>query len=128
MRRFHAWAVVCAALLMLLTACSSEKQVELYKMLDFSGADEASIKLLTDSEEVSVFETAVRKAKRQPGIVDMASPEYGFKLGEREYFLWIGEDVGTIMNAEDTHTIYSLPAKNARAVSEVVGRYFESEK
>jgi len=68
------------------------------------------------------LKTAIRKAKRLPGIVDMDAPDFSFKVGEDSYYLWIQEDAGSIMNSDDTHTLYTLRKKNAKEVFKLVNR------
>lgn len=106
-------------------AVEEVKTVSVYKMNDFNDRDEESEMLLTKPEDVSVFATAVDKAKRQPGIVNIAAPAFSFEMDGRTFYLWIGEEYGTIMNTEDTHTIYSLPMQNAEDVYEVINRYYD---
>ena len=53
------------------------------------------------------------------GIVNMAEPQYTIKLENEKYFLWLDEtNNATIMNAEDTHTIYTIA--NAEKIKEII--------
>ncbi len=100
----------------------SEKieKITIYQMKDFTEVKEDSKWELTDSAEIRVIRQAFKGAKKQPGIVNMAEPQYRLELDKNTYFLWIGEDSGTIMNVEDTHTIYSLSSKSAKRVYEII--------
>jgi len=40
------------------------------------------------------------------------------------YFLWISENYGTIMNIEDTHTIYTLPETSASEVYKAINHIY----
>ena len=75
---------------------------------------------LEGTEEIDIFTKAVENAKKEPGIVNMANPQYKFSIGEESYFLWITEDSGTIMNRKDTHTIYSLSSSSVKEVYDFV--------
>lgn len=63
---------------------------------------------LKDGKTMKSIEEAINTAKKVPGIVNMADPEYKLELGERTYFLWLDEKSGTIMDTVDTHTISTL--------------------
>lgn len=71
---------------------------------------------LKGKEEIEIFERAVSNSKKEPGIVNMANPEYQFRIDEDTYFLWITEESGTIMNTKDTHTIYTLSSSTVKEV------------
>ena len=95
----------------ILSGCSGIKkvsEVNVYEMESFSEVKEGSIATFTGKNEIKQFKKAFSSAKKQPGIVDMADPQYKVELGEKSYFLWLSQEHGTIMNVEDTNTIYSL--------------------
>lgn len=75
---------------------------------------------LKETEEVDIFTRAVAYSMKEPGIVNMANPQYQFSIGEESYFLWITEDSGTIMSTKDTHTIYSLSNSSVEEIYEFV--------
>lgn len=77
---------------------------------------------LINAEEIEVFEKALSDSKKEPGIVNMSTPQYQFSLGEDSFFLWIKEDNGTIMNTKDTHTIYTLTSSSVKEVYEFVNK------
>lgn len=65
--------------------------------------------------ELDIFKEAFSSAVTQPGIVNMSAPEYFIKVvledGSEEYLnLWLGDEgeQSSLMNADDTHTIYSV--------------------
>ncbi|MGY3716279.1 hypothetical protein ACWE42_12235 [Sutcliffiella cohnii] len=89
------------------------KEVTVYKMLSFYEVSEESPLIFEEKEDIDLFLHAVDSARREPGVVDMADPEYKFKIGKEYYFLWIHEKSGTIMNTLDTNTIYSLTKESA---------------
>lgn len=77
---------------------------------------------LKKAEEIEVFEKALSDSKKEPGIVNMTNPQYQFSLGEDSFFLWINEKNGTIMNTNDTHTIYTLSSSSVKEVYEFVNK------
>ncbi|RNA66989.1 lipoprotein [Alteribacter keqinensis] len=104
---------------LLLSACSANVvEVTLYEMNSFSDVNEDSAVVITDDEDISIFTKAVNGAKKQSGIVDMDDPHFKVDIGEESYFLWTGPESGTVMNTEDTHTIYSLSPRAAGQVND----------
>ncbi|AST90707.1 hypothetical protein [Sutcliffiella cohnii] len=89
------------------------KEVTVYKMISFYEVSEEQPFIFEEKDDIDTFLHAVDSAKREPGVVDMADPEYKFKIGKKYYFLWIHEKSGTIMNTSDTNTIYSLTKESA---------------
>lgn len=102
--------------------CSSIniEKVEVYETESYSVIKKNSLISFTDSKVVSNFVKAFKTAKKQPGIVDMAAPEYKVEFGEETYFLWISEEQGTIMNSNDTHTIFTLSKSSAKIINELL--------
>ena len=79
--------------------------------------------IFKEKEAIRTIEEAIKSAEKQPGIVDMADPHFKMELGEDTYFLWLTRSdgtIGTIMNAEDTHTIYSLSKKSTTQLKELL--------
>jgi hypothetical protein len=87
--------------------------------IDSIGSNSETL-VIEDAKTVEMIKKAVEKAKKQPGIVKMADPEYKIEIAEETYFLWIDEISGTIMNTEDTHTIYSLSNTSTKQVNELL--------
>ena len=101
------------------SAKNSDK-VDVYEMESFSDIKQDSLISFTDPKIVSDFVKTFKNAKKEPGIVDMADPKYKIEFGQESYFLWISEDHGTIMNVEDTHTIYTLSKSSAKMIYELL--------
>ncbi|MBO0587867.1 hypothetical protein [Sporosarcina sp. E16_8] len=108
---------------LLLVGCSQKEQIETSSPV---GKSNSGLKMehldLKGKNEIATFNTAVRDSTKQPGIVNMANPQYQFSLGEDSYFLWSTVDNGTIMNTKDTHTIYSLSSSSIKEVNEFVNK------
>ena len=49
-------------------------------------------------------------------LVTMEDPEFKIECEKVTYFLWINEKSGLIMNAKDTHTIYTLSESSTKQV------------
>lgn len=108
--------------ILFLTGCSAASidQVDVYEMEDFSAAKADSFISYTDSQDVDLFVNAFKNAKKEPGVVDMYEPDYRVAFGGESYFLWINPEQGTIMNENNTHTIYSLKKKSAEMIYELL--------
>ncbi|KIL51602.1 hypothetical protein KP77_11140 [Jeotgalibacillus alimentarius] len=104
------------------TGCSSAdiEKIDVYEMESFSIIKEDSLTSYTDSKDVNIFIKVFNNAKKEPGIVDIADPEYQVQIGEESYYLWIKEEQGTIMNVNDTHTIYSLSKNSVEKVYDLL--------
>lgn len=106
----------------------SIEKVHIYEMKSFSEVNEVSPIIITDSEEINSIEEAINDAQKVSGIVDMADPEFKIEFGKATYFLWISEESGTIMNTDDTHTIYSLSEQSIKQVNEIIKNKFSKEE
>lgn len=105
-----------------LTSCSFEKidEIYLFEMESFSVVKEESLIILDEQTEINHLRNAIDSAKKKQGIADMADPEYKIEIGKNTYYLWISEDSGTIMNLENTYTIYSLTKYSAKRVDKII--------
>lgn len=106
----------------ILSACSYEKidKIQLYEMESFSNIRKDSMMIIKDKQDIIQIRNGIDSAKKQPGVVDMADPEYKIEVGKNTYYLWISENSGTIMNLEDTNNIYSLTKYSAKRVGEII--------
>lgn len=110
-------------LCLLTMGCSfteKNKKVNVYKTESFSESKENSIITFTDSKVVGNFMRAFKNAKKQPGIVNMAAPDYKVKLGSASYFLWISEEQGTMINVDDTNTIFTISKNETKIIYELL--------
>ncbi|WHY85735.1 hypothetical protein QNH39_24535 [Neobacillus novalis] len=109
-------------LLFVLIGCSKSsdntEKVNVYKMVSFSLTEKDSLITFSDSKVIKVFIDAFNNAKRVPGVVDVAEPEYKVELGDKKYFLWIRQESGTIMNLNDRNTVYTLSKSSVKTINE----------
>lgn len=82
----------------------------------------------TDSLEIKVFTEAVKTAVKEPGIANMSDPMYKVTVGDESYFLWLINGDGTIMNTNETHTIYSLLDLSTTAIEQLFMKAFPAKK
>ena len=68
-----------------------------------------------NDNKLSIFQAIFSNAVREPGIVDMAAPEFYMNVvydkdNQKSLYLWIGEkgQRSTFMKTEDTNTIYTV--------------------
>ena len=122
MKGLFQFIIVMLFIVLFINGCSHGKseEVTVYEMKSFSEVDEDSITVFTNLTDVNLLVTAFNHAKKEPGIVNMIDPEYKVELRNDSYFLWINEEHGTIMNLKDTHTIYTLSQKSAKAIYELL--------
>ncbi|RAP77237.1 hypothetical protein DL346_01675 [Paenibacillus montanisoli] len=124
------YIVFCSTAILILSSlligCTNEKieQLNVYEMESFQETNLDSLKVIPDPTDISIFNTAFKRAKKNPGIADMADPHYKVELGKETYFLWITEESGTIENVNDTHTTYSLSKESAGEVYQLMKSYY----
>ncbi|CAM3041798.1 hypothetical protein FITA111629_00110 [Filibacter tadaridae] len=120
MNKYLTISILLFAFISSLSGCSKgikEVEVNVYEMESFSEVREDSLVTFTDKKAIKQFKKAFSSAKKQPGAVDMADPQYKVELGGKSFFLWLSQDHGTIMDVEDTNTIYSLTGKSVKSVN-----------
>ena len=65
---------------------------------------------IMNSEDKEAANELIEKAVQMPGIANMTNPEIRFELEGKRYFLWWNKDnSATLMHANDTHTLYTIP-------------------
>lgn len=110
-----------------LVGCAQEPKSQISEPTEKNIETNSSTKIsdleLKEKEEIDIFERAISNSKKEPGIVNMMSPQYQFSIDEDSYFLWITKESGTIMNTKDTHTIYTLSSGSVKEVYEFINKY-----
>ncbi|MFJ7954528.1 hypothetical protein ACIQZG_23795 [Lysinibacillus sp. NPDC096418] len=68
-----------------------------------------------DKETLDIFKNAISNAVKREGIANMAEPKFDIKViytdgNKQGYHQWVGEkgQKSTLMNVNDTYTIYSI--------------------
>jgi hypothetical protein len=75
--------------------------------------------------ELQTLVDAIQRAEKRIGVFDMVSPNYLFILSFEDktiskYLLWVGNDGGSFMNENDTHTLYRLPKELIDDINTIV--------
>jgi len=79
--------------------------------------------VISDKDTIKTINKAIKGSIKQPGIVDMADPQYKINMGDEIYFLWLTRSdgtIGTIMNFKDTHTIYTLSENMTKELKDIL--------
>ncbi|RHB46776.1 hypothetical protein DW881_13635 [Exiguobacterium sp. AM39-5BH] len=107
-----------------MTGCGSNdfrtdgiEEVRVSESDGFSSFQDRDVITYDELEDVKVFADMIRNAEQQPGVVNMATPEYDVEVQYQDetvdrYYVWLG-DLGmptSIMDVNDTHTVYLVPA------------------
>ncbi|WP_409271251.1 hypothetical protein V1499_17770 [Neobacillus sp. SCS-31] len=111
-------AVICFLAVLGLLSCSNANGVSGEITVRTLNGDEKIV--LTDKTSIQTVKQAIMSAERVPGIVDVTFADFRMIAGEETYDLWLREDSGSIMNLKDTHTIYTLTAKSAKELNELL--------
>ncbi|TCZ78171.1 hypothetical protein E0485_08580 [Paenibacillus albiflavus] len=84
-----------------------------------------------DKESLKDFQNILSSAVKEPGIVDMVSPEFSLEViydkeNHQSLYLWIGEkgQKSTFMKTEDTHIIYTVTEEETNKLIELVESRF----
>lgn len=116
--------IVCLLMItLILGGCQNEAKLNGEKIMNASVSevgedwDDIGAELVhfksSDQEELTTFMQAIKKSRKNPGIVDVAKAEYLLTLelqdgSQAHYYLWLEQDYGAIMDRKDTNTLYSL--------------------
>lgn len=126
MKRRDKWMTGIAALTVgLMGGCETNElvaediaQVLVSESVDFGRFQEQAVVTYDRLEDVKVFADMIRNADEEPGIVNMATPEYDVEVHYKSdqtdrYYVWLGESgmLTSLMNVNDTHTVYRVPAE-----------------
>ncbi|MGE7021607.1 hypothetical protein [Solibacillus cecembensis] len=85
--------------------------IEIHEMIRFSEQKPNTLQVISNEEDILIITNAINSAKKMAGKPDIADPHYQLELGENNYYLWINQDnTATIMNVNDTNTIYKIYA------------------
>lgn len=99
----------------------SVESISIYKMIGFSEIIEESLNVITDSEEINSIEEIIKGAEKVAGIVDVFDPHYQVEIGGKTYYLWIhNKEAATIMDEEDTRTVYKISGNLVERLIEVI--------
>ncbi|MFJ7730617.1 hypothetical protein ACIQXF_01855 [Lysinibacillus sp. NPDC097231] len=107
---------------MTLIACSEEKadKVQIHELENFSTIKKGTEEISLNSNDIDVFRNAVKNAVKLNGIVNVVDPMYRFELEKESYFLWLNDQGGSIMNTNDTHTLYTLTDESFTQLKEIL--------
>ncbi len=109
-------------MLFTLTACQnsllnaeqqSADKIVLYQMESFGQVKENTNYEITDKQTIKLFATAISRANKVSGVADVVDPNFKVVFGEKEFYLWVSADHGSVMDEADTHTLYTLEQKDA---------------
>ncbi|CEG26274.1 hypothetical protein [Bacillus sp. B-jedd] len=69
-----------------------------------------------DVDALKTFVNSIEQAEKVNGFVDVTAPDYMLTITFTDetiakYMLWLGVNGGSLMNENNTHTIYSLPSR-----------------
>lgn len=88
----------------------SEDTVVANRMLDFDKIEPGTEMEWSSKKDVRVFEHAVRFARKNPGVVDIAAPPYSFQLNGDTYWLYTlpEYDIVQFINSKHSGTLYTV--------------------
>jgi hypothetical protein len=122
MKKYIILSLLTVLIMLGVNSCSSDKmeKVRINEMVSYMETKKDSLRVITDLDALNTINDAFINANQNPGIANMAHPRYKVEIGKEIYFLWIVESSGVIMNANDTHTTYSLTYASAKKVYDLL--------
>ena len=125
MKKFFLYIVSLTLILVVLVGCQSSiddeissdeiSKVSISNSNNIGNINTDFFMVYEDEEVLEVFQNLFRSAVKQEGIVDMSEPQFDLEVvykegNNKDYHLWLGEkdQKSTLMNIEDTNTIYSI--------------------
>jgi len=80
---------------------------------------------IDDLEVIAQLKNIVNGATRELEIVNVMPPHYYMEVAGTtaySYFLWLGEEdqLGSLMHASDTHTLYSISEHDTKILRELI--------
>ncbi len=97
---------------LLLAACSPDihaDQIAVYSFTSFHGWGGDPVIVLEDEEAVNAFTETLSEGSRLSGAVDVVEPDWTVVLdGKDAWHLWLDDENGSAMHADDTHTLYEV--------------------
>ncbi|MGB6780339.1 MAG: hypothetical protein WBE33_16415 [Planococcus citreus] len=109
-------------MIVILSACqngllNAEQQsvdkIVLHQMKSFGEVMENSRVEVTDEQTIELFAEAISRADKVSGVADVVDPDFKVEFGEKEFYLWVSADHGSVMDEADTHTLYTMEEKHA---------------
>ena len=91
----------------------STNKIVLYQMESFGLVIENSRVEVTDEQTIELFAEAIAHADKVSGVADVADLDFKVEFGEKEVYLWVAEDHGSVMDEADTHTLYTMEERHA---------------
>lgn len=94
----------------------SVDKIVLHQMKSFGQVIGNSQFEVTDKQTIEVFAEAISRADKVSGIADVVDPSFRVEFGEKEIYLWVSADHGSVMDEADTHTLYTMEKRCRTAV------------
>lgn len=121
--------LLCFVTVLFLAGCSmggieEVDEITINEMLSFWEVKPDSSATITDADDIEVLIEGIGNAKRESGIADVMDPEFELLIGDRKFYLWfVGP--GSVMDQEDTNTIYTLKNGVREQFEEIILPEFE---
>ncbi|GGA60034.1 hypothetical protein [Ornithinibacillus halotolerans] len=125
MKKFSVMLTLFIISISLIGCQGQAKGLEIEKITIYQLKNNTNKIVIEDKESTKIIKEAVSSAKKVQGIVNVANPEYRIEFGKKTYFLWIEEKSGTIMDSEDTHTIYSISDNSTKEINMFISALYK---
>ncbi|MGM0897016.1 MAG: hypothetical protein ACQEV0_03900 [Bacillota bacterium] len=101
----------------------SAKKIVLHQMKSFGQVKENSQLEVTDEQTIGLFAEAISSADKVSGVADEVDPDFKVGFGEKEFYIWVAEGHGSVLEVAGDYTLYNLEGEHA----EQLYSFFSSE-
>ncbi|MFL1674886.1 permease [Paenibacillus dendritiformis] len=99
-------------------------EIEIYNVNSMSmnsGAEDRLLVVLTEPTHLRIIDEAISSARPIEGVAKVAQPHFRIHYNNTNYYVWLSKDeqYGAFMNADQSHTLYSLSDRSINQLQEL---------
>lgn len=99
-------------------------EIEIYNVNSMSmksGEEDRLLVVLTEPTHLRTIDEAISSARPIEGVAKVAQPHFRIHYNNTNYYVWLSKDeqYGAFMNADQSHTLYSLSDRSINQLQEL---------
>ncbi|QDM46036.1 permease [Paenibacillus thiaminolyticus] len=99
-------------------------EIEIYNVNSMSmnsGEEDRLLVVLTEPIHLRTIDEAISSARPIEGVAKVAQPHFRIHYNNTNYYVWLSKDeqYGAFMNADQSHTLYSLSDRSINQLQEL---------
>ncbi|NKI21683.1 permease [Paenibacillus dendritiformis] len=105
-------------------ASPGPEEVEIYNVQSMplkAGEEDGLLVVLTEPSHLRTIDEAISSARPIEGVAKVAQPHFRIHYNNTNYYVWLSKDeqYGAFMNADQSHTLYSLSDRSINELQEL---------